>query len=224
MLRIFALACLAMTIAGAAAAQAQNATLYTVTYIEVGPVLAKVAAGTLRAYRDAGRSEPGVTSLEVLQRIDRPNQFVVLGTWTDQKAFDAHNAGDATRKLNEKLETLLAAPNDTRQHSGLAVAPAKAGKDPLYAVTHVDVIPPQKDNGVNAVEQLADQSRKHTGNLLFDVWQQTNRPNHFTVVEAWTNNGAFSLHQMQKETRDFRTKLAPMSGALYDERLYKAIK
>ena len=118
MLRLLALASLAMILSGPQAALAQNTVLYTATYIEVGPVLAKVAAGTLRAYRDAGRGDPGATSLEVLQRIDRPNQFVVLGTWTDQKAFDAHNAGDATKKLNEKLATLLAAPNDTRQHIG----------------------------------------------------------------------------------------------------------
>ncbi len=224
MLRLLALAGLAMTLAGPPAALAQNATLYTVTYIEVGPVLTRIAAAALNAYRDAGRKDQGAASLEVLQRIDRPNQFVVLGSWTDQKAFEAHSAGEHARRLNDKLATMLAAPNDTRQHSGLSVAPAKPGKDAIFAVTHVDVIPPQKDNGVSAIEQLADQSRNHAGNLIFDVWQQTDRPNHFTVVEAWTNRGAFDLHQMQKETRDFRTKLGPMSGALYDERLYKQLR
>ncbi len=68
------------------------------------------------------------------------------------------------------------------------------------------------------------QSRKHAGNLQFDVWQQVGRPNHFTVVESWNTRGAFDLHQMQKETREFRGKLAPMLGALYDERLYKPLK
>lgn len=222
--RLFAAAGLAMTLAGSSAALAQKATFYTVTYVEVGPVLARIGSGALQAYRDAGRKDQGAVLLEVLQRIDRPNQFAVIGVWADRKAFEAHSAGEHARKLNEKLATMLAAPNDTRQHNGLSVAPAKSGKDAIFAVTHVDVIPPQKDNGVNAVEQLADQSRKHAGTLIFDVWQQTNRPNHFTVVEAWSNRGAFDLHQMQKETRDFRTKLGPMSGALYDERLYKLVK
>jgi quinol monooxygenase YgiN len=44
------------------------------------------------------------------------------------------------------------------------------------------------------------------------------------VVEAWSNRGAFDVHQMRKETREFRTKLAPMTGALYDERLFKWLK
>jgi quinol monooxygenase YgiN len=225
MLRLFALAGLAMSVVGAALgsqpAQAQNATLYTVTYIEVGPVLAKVGALALHTYRDAARKD--AASLDVLQRIDRPNQFVILGAWADQKAFEAHSAGDAAKKLNDKLATMLASPTDTRQNNGLSVAPAKAGKDTIFAVTHVDVIPPEKDNGANALEQLADSSRRQAGNLQFDVWRQTNRPNHFTVVEAWANRGSFDVHGMQKETREFRMKLGPMSGALYDERLYKVL-
>jgi len=221
MFRLFAFAGLAMTMLGSPAL-AQNATLYTVTYVEVGPLLAKVGAGALNAYRDDARKD--AISLEVLQRIDRPNQFVVLGAWSDQKAFDAHQTGPHTKKLNDKLATMLAAPNDTRQHNALSVAPAKPAKDSLFAVTHVDVIPPEKDNGANALEQLADGSRRQTGNLTFDVWRQTNRPNHFTVVESWNNRGAFDLHQMQKEAREFRMKLGPMSGALYDERLYKVLK
>jgi len=221
MLRLFALG-VAMSTLGFHAANAQSTTLYSVSYIEVGPVLAKVAGTTLRAYRDAARKD--AASLAIYERVDRPNQFIVLGAWADQQAFDAHAKGDTAKKLNEKLATLLAAPTDTRLHNGLSVSPATAGKDPIFVVTHVDVIPPEKDNGANALEQLADASRRHSGNLQFDVWRQTNRPNHFTVVESWANRGSFDVHQMQKEAREFRLKLGPMSGALYDERLYKVLK
>jgi quinol monooxygenase YgiN len=224
MLRLFAFAGLALTMLGAPAALAQNATFFTVTYVEVGPRMARSAVPALRAYRDAGGKDAGNVAFEVLQRIDRPNQFAVLGAWTDPKAFEAHAGGAAQKAMNEKLARMLAAPNDTRQHNGLSVAPGKTARGAVYAVTHVDVIPPQKDNGVNAVKALAEESRKHAGNLRFDVWQQTNRPNHFTVVEAWSSRGAFDVHIVQKETTDFRTKLAVMTGALYDERLYKALR
>ncbi len=188
MLRLLALAALAMTMAGAPAALAQDATFYTVTYVEVGPVLGKVGATALKTYRDAARKENGAVAFEVFQRIDRPNQFAVLASWTNQAAYDAHAAGDNVKKLNEKLATMLVAPSDTRQHNALSVAPQRSGKDPIVAITHVDVIPPQKDNGVAALKELADASRKQAGNLSFDAWQQTNRPNHFTVVEAWTQS------------------------------------
>jgi len=109
MLRLIALAGLAMTMAGSPAAVAQDATFYTVTYVEVGPVLAKVGAAALKGYRDASRKDAGAVHLDVYQRIDRPNQFVVLGSWTNQMAYDAHASGDNVKKLNEKLGTTLAA-------------------------------------------------------------------------------------------------------------------
>jgi quinol monooxygenase YgiN len=210
MLRPLALAGLAETLQGSPMALAHNATIYTVTYIEVA--------------RNAGRKDDGNFGLEVLQRIEYANQFAVLSAWVDQKAFEAHWAQAHSKTMQEKIAAISAAPSDTRQHQALSVAPAKSGRDALFAVTHVDVIPPQKDNGAAALKQLAEDSRQHFGNLEFDVWQQTNRPNHFTVVEAWGSRGALNVHVMQKETREFRIKLAPMSGALYDKRLYKVLR
>lgn len=222
MLRSLAFAGLAVTVLGAPSAVAQNATFFTATYVEVGPRMARSAAPVLRAYREAGGKE--AVAFEVLQRVDRPNQFVVLGAWADAKAYETHAGGDAAKDMNEKLSRMLAAPSDTRQHNALAVAPGRTSRGALFAVTHVDVIPPQKDNGVNAVKALAEESRKHAGNLRFDVWQQTNRPNHFTVVESWGSRGAFDVHGVQAQTVEFRTKLGTMTGALYDERLYRSMR
>jgi len=224
MFRLLALAGLAVTLLGSPMALAQNATFYTVTYIEVGPILGRVGAAALRAYRDAGRKDDGNVGLELLQRIDHASQFAALGAWVDQKAFEAHSAQAHTKAMQEKIAAISAAPSDTRQHQALSVAPVKSGRDAVFAVTHVDVIPPQKDNGATALKQLAEDSRQHSGNLEFDVWRQTNGPNHFTVVEAWNSRGALNVHVMQKDTREFRIKLAPMSGALYDKRLYKVLR
>jgi quinol monooxygenase YgiN len=222
MLRLSAFAGLAMIMLGQPAVLAQTATFFTATYIEVGPRMARSAAPVLRTYRTEGAKE--AVAFEVLQRIDRPNQFAVLGAWADQKAYEAHAGGAGAKAMTEKLARMLAAPNDTRQHNALAVAPGKTGRGATFAVTHVDVIPPQKDNGVDAVKLLAEESRKHAGNQRFDVWQQTNRPNHFTVVEAWTSRGAFDVHGVQPQTVEFRNKLATMTGALYDERLYRSLR
>jgi quinol monooxygenase YgiN len=228
MFRLLALAALAMISSGPPAAFAQNATFFTATYVEVGPLLARVGASTLKAYRDPSRKDKGNVHLDVFENIDRPNQFVILGAWADQAAYDAHKEGANFKTLNEKIQSMLIAPLDTRRHTALAgstaVAPDKSARDAVVAITHVDVIPPQKDNGIAALKQLAEDSRQHAGNLQFHVWQQVDRPNHATVVEAWNSRGAFNIHQMRNETREFRTKLAPMSGALYDERLFKPMK
>ncbi len=208
------------------AASAADAIVYTATYVEVAPPSTAQAAALLRQYGEASRKEAGNVRAELLQRVDRPNQFVILTAWKDQQALDAHRAAGAIRDALDKLKPLVTSPNDERVHLGLSVAQAAAasGAGTVYVVTHVDVIPPRKDDGVAALTKLADASRRDAGNVRFDVVQQTNRPNHFTVVEAWSDRKAFDAHGMAAHTRQFREQLAPMSGALYDERLYAEMK
>jgi quinol monooxygenase YgiN len=223
-LHVSLLFALAMTTLAGSPAHAQATNFYTVTYIEVVPAAAAQTANLLRVYRAASSKDQGVVRFDVAQRLDRPNQFTVLAVWNEQKAYEAHTATAHAKALNEKLAPTLAAPSDTRMHNALSVGDIKAARGAtVTAVTHVDVIPPQKDNGVAAVKQLSEDSRKHADNLRFDTWQQTNRPNHFTVVETWVNRAAYDAHFANAQTRDFRGKLATMTGALYDERLYRIL-
>ena len=114
---------------------------------------------------------------------------------------------------------------DERPSNGIAVAPAPAsvGKGSIYAVTHVDVIPPSKDDCIVMLKKLADDTRKEPNAESFEAWQQNNRANHFTVTEIWKNRAAHDAHVAATTTKEFREKLGPMSGALYDERLYRSL-
>ena len=114
--------------------------------------------------------------------------------------------------------------SDSTTASPSAPRRRRAAAGLIYAVTHVDVIPPRKERRLCALlRQLAADSGKDAGHVRFDVLQQTNRPNHFTVVEVWKDRNAFDAHGMAAHTRQFRDRLAPMSGALYDERLYAVL-
>ena len=101
--------------------------------------------------------------------------------------------------------------------------PATLNDGAVITVTHVDVVPPQKDMTSALLKQLAEYSRRDDGNLRFEVVQQVNRPNHFTVIEIWRDAKALEAHSMAAPTREFRDKLAPMTGALYDERMYRGL-
>jgi quinol monooxygenase YgiN len=74
------------------------------------------------------------------------------------------------------------------------------------------------------LKKLADDTRKDSNSLRFEAWQQNNRANHFTVTEIWKDRTAVDAHIVAAPTRDFREKLGPMSGALYDERLYQSVE
>ena len=194
------------------------------TYLELVQPSPGESVDLLRAYRDAAREDAAALQVEVLRRIERPNQFIVLAAAASEPPLDAHRSAGPFVRLTERLAPLLAAPPDTRQHQALAVAAAaNAGPNAITAVTHVDVVPQHKDEAVDALERLATDSRKHAGNVRFDVWQQIDRPNHFTMVETWSSRRSFNAHTAAEETRAFRAQLATMTGALYDERLFQVL-
>lgn len=222
---------LAVTVAGAVAETRGQAPaggegpIYAVTYVEVMPTATAEVIAVLKRYREAIRREDGNRRGEVLQRIGHLHQFAILEVWRDLTGFTAHGQGTNSTSMREKVAAIRNAPTDERVHTGLSVGPveSKPAAGAVYVVTHVDVIPPRKDDGVAALKQLGDASRLGGGNLRFEVVQQTNRPNHFTVVEIWNDAKALEAHSMAVSTRQFRDKLAPITGALYDERMYTAV-
>ena len=206
-------------------AHAQEAPVYVVSYIDVAPAARGAAAGLLRQLANASRKDEGNMRFDILQRMAPSNQFAIVAVWKDQKAYDAHAAAAHTKEFREKIKPHLISAIDDRSHIGMEIAAAGAKIAPgaVVVVTHVDVPPPKKDECVTALKSLVADSRKEPGAVSFEVFQQGNRPNHFSVVEVWKNQRAYDAHITAAPTKKFRDQLTPMSGALYDERLYKAI-
>jgi quinol monooxygenase YgiN len=199
--------------------------VYVVTYVEVMPASATEAAVLLRQYSQASRTDAGLVDLEVLQQCARPDHFATVAAWQDQTSFEAHGRAAHTRAMREGLETLRSSPYDERLHQGFALgaAPPARVAGAIYAVTHADAIPPAKDDAMVLLKQLAEMSRRDDGSVRFDVLQQRSRLNHFTIVEIWRDQKALETHVLGAHTRQFRERFQPMSGSLYDERLYQAL-
>jgi quinol monooxygenase YgiN len=58
----------------------------------------------------------------------------------------------------------------------------------------------------------------------FDIWQQSNRLNHFTMIEIWKDKAALDAHGVVAGTREFRENVGRMLGALYDDRRYRNLE
>ena len=211
--------------APAAAPPVPDGPRYIVTYLEVKQTEQANAATLVRKFRDATRKEPGNLRADALQRIGQLHQFVLLEVCSNSGAAEAHAKATATAQFRDKIKAIQNAPVDERVHFPLSVGPvtAKGGGSAVAVVTHVDVIPPQRENGTAITKQLAEDGRKDDGNLRFEAVTQVNRQNHFTVVELWRDRKAADAHSMAAHTRAFREKLGPANGALYDERLYSVL-
>ncbi|HTP90338.1 MAG TPA: antibiotic biosynthesis monooxygenase [Xanthobacteraceae bacterium] len=207
-------------------AHAQGSAVYLATYVDVMPNAVAQGAALLQRYRDASRKEDGNLRFDALQEIARPNRFAIVEAWRDKTALDTHEQTAATTQFRDKLKAIANAPYDQRVNGALFIGQGqnedRAGA--IYVVTHVDVIPPGKDDTVVSLKAMSADTAKDPGNITYEVLQQANRSNHFTVVEEWTTMKAADAHAMAEHTRAFRAKLMPVAGALYDERFYKALK
>jgi quinol monooxygenase YgiN len=214
---------------GASQPRAQDSTdptVYVVTYIDVAPATRDADAGFLRQLVAASRKDPGVVRYEAFQRSAPPNQFAIVEIWKDQQGYDAHAASAHVKAFRQQIEPHLVAPIDERPYLALTVGPKDNNAIPagaLVSVSHVDVIPPKKDDGIGALKTLADPTRKDSGNIRFDAYQQKSRPNHFTVVEVWRDQKGAESHEVAPHTKQFRQVLGSATGALYDQRWYRPL-
>src|SRR2546425_10194065 len=158
-LRLFVLTALA--IAAMSEVQAQDAnTVYVVTYVEARPPAKTEAAALLKGFRDATRKDDGNLRTEAVEHLSRPGQFVILTTWKDQKALDAHTAAAHTKEFRDKIHALRNSPADDRIHNGLTVGNAASGAPPppTKVAPNVTVPPPARTRAAASLTPLARQS------------------------------------------------------------------
>ncbi len=205
---------------------ASGGPVYTVAYIQVAASAASHAAALARQLAASSREEPGNAGFEALVEIGRPNRLALLARWHGEAAATAHAAGASASGFGDQLQPILASPFEVRSFDGLSVErPAEPG-GPLavWVLTHIDVFPAGKERVADLARSLAEAGRSSEGNLRFDVLRWVGHPNHFTLIEGWCRRDAFEASAMAARTRDFRQQLTPLEGALYDERLYHALR
>jgi len=129
-----------------------------------------------------------------------------VATMLVQVPASQNNAASAAgRDLRAALAPLLVAPLDERPHAVLSTGPKPTTSVGLYVVTHVDVVPTKREDGTAEIRKLVEASRGSAGNVRFDALVQAGRPNHLTLVEAWTNTGTQETHSAAQPTRSFRS-------------------
>jgi quinol monooxygenase YgiN len=195
------------------------------TYFEVKPEYSSEGARLLDQYRRSSIGDDGCIRLEALGEIHRRNRFVMIEAWDSEPALAAHEAAGHTVQFRADFTRIQKSPFDQRAHSGFSLSPPPevAHSAGVFVVTHVDVPPPRRDETEALLKASVDGFRNEPGNGRYDILQQTARPNHFTLVAVWIDDAAFARSESSAHAREFREKLGPMLGALYDERIYRVI-
>ena len=205
----------ALVFAGPASAQAPVG--YAVTYLEVKAGAVAGSRDTLRAYGAAARKEAGNLRFEVLEEEGRPSRFAILEAWTSRAVLAKHS-----RAAIAGLARV--APDDRRLYDALYAAAPAHHAGAVHVMTHVDVMPPFAAGCADLLKAMRADTPKDPGNAGYDVLRQDHELNHFTVAEVWASRGDLAAHAAAAHTMEFRRKLLPMTGALFDERVFTEIE
>ena len=213
-----------------ASVQAQEAAadtaLQAVSYLDVTPAGRAATIAALKQYRDASRADNGYVRFDLLEQTGRPGHFVVLETWRDPAAFEAHGMTAHMKRFRDALQPVRVSGYDQRPYKTLSVAPARAaGRGAIHVVSHVDIGPGGGQVDAPAIlRRAAEDSRQDAGVVRFDVVQHAMRANHFTVIEVWESQAALDAHVAAPHTRQYRDVVQPISGSPVDERVYTAVE
>jgi quinol monooxygenase YgiN len=227
-MRSVILACLVAALVPAAtrAAPAAPPPVYVIAYADVLASAAPRAAAVLEEYRDASRGEPGALGIDVLSQMGRPSGFAIIEVWRDGSAYEAHDKAAAFLNLNQELKPVQLAPLDVRRHTMYSIGSAVSDRqNTVTLLVHVDVPPTFLADYERIVAPYVEGSRGESGLLRLDILQAIPpHTNHFTVIESWIDARALQAHQRAAFAQTYREELAPMLGALYDERAYMKMK
>ena len=103
--------------------------------------------------------------------------------------------------------------------TGQPAGPALGG---AFAVGYVETRAAAADAGRAALETYRDATRQQTGCIAVELFAQTGRPGHFSVLETWRNQAAFDARDASVK-RQLMDALQPIRTSDYDERPYKAL-
>jgi quinol monooxygenase YgiN len=194
----------------ASSLRADNLCNFSVTFVEAQS--SSAVAQALKSDAHACLTSHVCNEAAALQEIGR-NRFALY-----------ERAASARQHPALRVKALIA-PLDVRQLASLWASPAaRLPAQALWVVTHIDAMPDHAAEVASMLKQLGEANVREAGRLRTIAGAQLDHPNHFTLIEVWTTRAAFEMHEAAEPTRDFRTKLAPMLGALYDSRLYQFIE
>jgi quinol monooxygenase YgiN len=103
-------------------------------------------------------------------------------------------------------------------HVGAARAQDTA--QPVYVVTYVEVAPDFSSQARQLILAHSVEVGKASGAVQVDPLQRIGYPNHFALVEQWQSESAKQTTASTEAVMKFRTALAPLQIASYDERFH----
>ena len=86
---------------------------------------------------------------------------------------------------------------------GSSVSSQTANDETLTIVATVTVKPEYKEDVLKAIQTVVDATRKESGNIFYDVFEDVKNPLKFVFIETWKSQAAIDSHNQSTHFKDF---------------------
>ncbi len=94
----------------------------------------------------------------------------------------------------------------------------------VYVATYFELQPRSAESAAMLVTKYVDVARRAPGNLRADPFREIGRPNRFVVIEEWSGEATFAVHEQAASTRTFREELELIERSPFDQRVNTAFE
>src|SRR5947199_10737543 len=98
---------------------------------------------------------------------------------------------------------------------------AAAQDTTFYSVSYIEVKPSSRSGAIAMLKQYRDITRRDSGNIRLELFEQADRPAHFCLVETWQTAAGFEARAAQRKQLADALEATRISG--WDTRPYKTL-
>lgn len=92
-------------------------------------------------------------------------------------------------------------------------------KQPVCVVAFVDFAPDFQERGLSLLQDYATAARRAPGATRFEVVRELALPNHFMLLESWSDEASRQAYEYGTQSKRFRADIQPLIGSPFTERL-----
>lgn len=93
----------------------------------------------------------------------------------------------------------------------------------VKVVARITARPDRIDELTRILLRLVEETRKEKGCLSYELYQNLDEPNDFTVVEDWASDAAIDSHMVTEHVQDAFAKASPLLAAAPEIKRYRVI-
>jgi quinol monooxygenase YgiN len=178
----------------------------------------------LRSLVAGSASNTGTIELVALKDERRPNHFEVVGRFSSEAAYHAHQVGEPNLAFRRSIGPILGSPYEDRLHGARSTQQWPSAKVGDFAVvTQVEARPDRLGDATTGFDRFVGERLGEAGLVGQVALQRRYLPSNLEAVSVWTGPESFDDYVSSRATAASRAGLEELLLAPIEDRRFELL-